>query len=307
MRSRYRPLSRTFALLTGLTWILVVFGALVRAKGAGLSCPDWPLCFGEWIPRLDFGVMLEWGHRTLAGFIGLSLVALLLWARSLPRARKVLGWLSPFSIVLLLVQAGLGGLTVLELLASWTVTLHLLCGNLFCLTLLWMTLRLRTLHQAPRPLPSLSHGEKKLLVLAALLLLAQMTYGGLVSSQHAGFACQEWPTCQGDVWFPAFTGLIGLQVIHRLLAYALALTLGVMAWRFRGRGHLGRLSLAAAVVVLIQVVLGVLNVLWYVPVEITALHSAGAAGLVLILAALFHEVSRRTRKGADGHPRHETA
>ena len=92
-----------------------------------------------------------------------------------------------------------------------------------------------------------------------------------------------------------------------LLAYALALTLGVLAWRFRGRGHLGHLSLAAAVVVLIQIVLGVLNVLWDVPVEITALHSAGAASLVLILAALFHEVSRRTREGADGHPRHETA
>jgi cytochrome c oxidase assembly protein subunit 15 len=283
---RLRGLVRAFFGLTAITYVLVVFGALVRVKGAGLSCPDWPLCFGKLLPSLDLGVILEWGHRTLAGSISLLLLAALGVAWRTPTAWKALGRTPWIVLGVLGTQIILGGLTVLKLLAAWTVTLHLLFGNLFCLILLVMALRLRDACRpavSPAPLPS---GWWPLLAAGALLLFAQMVLGGLVSSNHAGFACLQWPTCQGDVWFPAFTGLIGLQVFHRLVAYALAGTTLALAVVGRNHPQISRPALAALALVIVQVILGVLNVLWLLPVEITAGHSAGAAGLVLLFTVL---------------------
>ena len=62
--------------LLGLTWALIVLGALVRAHAAGLACPDWPLCFGELVPRFDLKVAFEWGHRVTAGVVSLAFAAL---------------------------------------------------------------------------------------------------------------------------------------------------------------------------------------------------------------------------------------
>ena len=58
---------RGAAALAGAAWVLIVIGALVRAHGAGLSCPDWPLCHGQVVPDFDARIALEWGHRLFAG------------------------------------------------------------------------------------------------------------------------------------------------------------------------------------------------------------------------------------------------
>src|SRR5688500_5749812 len=73
-----------FALLAAITWALIVLGALVRAHGAGLACPGWPLCFGQLVPEMDLRVAFEYSHRLLAGsvtlfFAGLALAA---WRRA---------------------------------------------------------------------------------------------------------------------------------------------------------------------------------------------------------------------------------
>ena len=67
-----RGLARGFAALSAITFCLIVFGATVRANNAGLACPDWPLCFGEVVPRFDAKIALEWGHRLLAGLVTLG-------------------------------------------------------------------------------------------------------------------------------------------------------------------------------------------------------------------------------------------
>jgi cytochrome c oxidase assembly protein subunit 15 len=288
-----RRLAWAFAVLTGMTYALVVFGAVVRAQGAGLAGPDWPLCFGQLVPRLDFGVVFEWGHRALASVVSLGLLGLIIATWFVPVARKLIGRYLIAAVAVLFVQIILGGLTVLHLLASWTVTSHLLVGNAFALSLGLIS---ATLFKASRPAadpldlsPSASIGWH----LVGLVLLAQMTLGGLVASNFAGLACVTWPACVGDAWFPTFTGPVGLHVMHRITAYALVLA--VLAATALSSGPLRRLGLVASLVVLAQVALGVANVLMHLPVEVTAGHSAGAAALCLLTALSLQMVYTRGR------------
>jgi len=264
-----------------VTWGLLVFGATVRVHGAGLSCPDWPLCFGQVIPELNFHVFLEWGHRVLAGTISLGFAALggLVLAR--PELRGRAGALCAVALVVLLTQIVLGGLTVLKLLASWSVTLHLVTGNLFLLSLLTIAGALD-----PRPLAASTASVGLAKAVAAMWLL-QLALGGLVSSNYAGLACTEWPTCNGGVWFPAWSGIVGLQLAHRAGAYVLFGLAAGLAWTARG-GPGERSASMVFAAVLAQVVLGVTNVVLEMPVEIAVLHSAladliGIAAVVTML------------------------
>lgn len=274
--------------LAAVTWGLLVFGATVRVHGAGLSCPDWPLCFGQVIPELNFHVFLEWGHRVLAGTISVGFAALGALVLSRPDLRGRAGAMCVVALVVLLTQIVLGGLTVLKLLAYWSVTLHLVTGNLFLLSLLTIASRLD-----PRPITA-SVASAGLSKAVAAMWLVQLALGGLVSSNYAGLACTEWPTCNGGVWFPAWSGIVGLQLAHRAGAYVLFGLAAGLAWSARGGPGAGAASVVFAAV-LAQVALGVTNVWLEMPVEIAVLHSALAdlIGVAAVLTMLrFHAGAR---------------
>jgi heme A synthase len=322
-------LSRFALGLSLVTYGLLVFGSSVRANGAGLACPDWPLCFGEVIPTIDFGVAFEFGHRVLAGLVSLGFLAL---AAGIWKQARHLFPLTVVSGIVLALQIVLGGLTVLELLAEWTVTSHLLVGNAFCALMFAHFLYLRHPEITPfgKPLPTAMKAFGALfltgitmfvgndwtsvlptLAIAALLTLVtvdfvsrrnqgpvsfaalarrttvlfllvliplQLALGGLVSSGGAALVCPSWPACAGSAWFPAFTGVIGMQVWHRITAYVLFGTAIVVAALSRSHAS-SRPARLLVVLVIGQIALGVTNVFMLIPVEVTLLHSAGAAAI----------------------------
>jgi heme A synthase len=286
-----RLLARGFAALCALTTGLIVLGALVRAHGAGLACPDWPLCFGELVPRMNLEVAFEWTHRLVAGTVSLLFVGLGAAALRDPELRPRVARLLAVATGLLGVQVLLGALTVWHLLASWTVTSHLLVGNAFnaCLLLLALAIRdagvRRTAVCAPAARAAIS--------VAAALLALQLALGGLVSSSFAGMACPEWPRCNGGLWFPSWRGNVGLHLAHRWNAYLLLAGLAAAAFAARSSPTLRPLAAGALALGLAQTAAGVANVLLAIPVELTALHSALAALLVLTLTAALRAAFRK--------------
>ena len=282
-------LAGAFGALVALTFGLIVLGALVRANDAGLACPDWPLCFGELIPRMNLEVAFEWTHRLVAGVLAVGFTTLALLALRRAGTRAAAGRLLAVGAALLALQALLGALTVWRLLAAWTVTAHLIAGNSFALILLWTALALRDrarpgVPPAPAPLPA-----RRLLALVAVLLFAQMVLGGLVASHYAGLACPDWPACHGDQWFPTWQGPVGLHLLHRMNGYALFAALAAAALACRAVPGLRRISAGALGLATAQVVVGIANVWLRLPVEVTALHSALAAALVLSVALAVRE------------------
>ena len=300
-----RRAGRAAAALAFCAWALIAVGALVRANGAGLSCPDWPLCTGRLVPAFDARIALEWGHRLLAGSLSLGIAALAaaLLRRNELRARFAARLALLFA--LLGTQVALGGLTVLLGLAPWTVTAHLCTGNLLALALAWLARDLFAAARAEEPVHShLSPGGARLLVAVTGLVALQIVLGGMVSSHSAGLACAAFPTCNGDSLAPTLRGLVGLHVIHRLNAYAVALGCALLAWQLRNAGPVARLAWTALRLVLVQIAVGAANVLLQLPVEITALHSALASAIALSVGLALREsllAARAAHESVEAH------
>jgi cytochrome c oxidase assembly protein subunit 15 len=282
-------LAPAFIGLVICTWALLVLGALVRAHGAGLACPDWPLCFGEAIPDMNLRVAFEWSHRVVAGGVSLAFatLAVLLWRRTPPGdpLRRLLG----VGAGLLALQSLLGALTVWHLLASWTVTSHLLVGNAIAATFCWIALELRDRRRGAPPPARPTPLAQRWLVATLVLLVLQVALGGLVSSRYAGLSCPEWPTCNGGVFFPSWHGPVGIHLLHRSNGYGLLVAFAGLAALCRGAGRLSSLAKLALGLGVAQVAVGIANVLTGLPVEVTGLHSALASALVLTGAAAARE------------------
>jgi heme A synthase len=119
-----------------LTYVLMLLGAYTSAIGAGLSCPDWPTCYGVWIPFLHPEIMAkspysavqifaEWAHRGLAMVVGFLILGTALAAWRSQRNRPVVTWSATFALVVLPIQVALGRFTVSTFLEPVIVTAHL--------------------------------------------------------------------------------------------------------------------------------------------------------------------------------------
>ncbi|MBD2016980.1 heme A synthase [Microcoleus sp. FACHB-53] len=271
------------------TLLLMAVGSATRVMNAGLACPDWPQCFGQWLPlqQMNLQVFLEWFHRLDAALIGLSAIALsgLCWwyRRSLP---NWLPWASTFALGLIIFQGVLGGLTVTELLRFDIVTAHLGCALLFFNTMLVIGTALMPYQGtgAVGKLPWVS-------LTAAVLIYVQSLLGGLVASQWALHQC--------------FAGYQLCVVMNSHIAGVVPATLATLAvvflaWRTPAlHPTLRRLAYLAGVMVVLQVILGVATFWLHLQVELlTVSHQAVGAALLGILVA-FTVLALRDRAAAN--------
>lgn len=286
---RFSTAARLGLATTTLMYLLLVVGSVVRTTGSGLACPDWPLCQGKLIPPFEPHVLIEWFHRLVALLVSVMLIATVAWVAWHGELRARLGGLAALGVALLAAQVLLGALTVWKLLSPAVVSSHLAVGLLLFSTLLTLTLaaqRESDLRLAPDAAPPATRPPGLLAWFGTVTALAyaQCLIGGLVSTNGAGTACPDWPTCNGE-WFPAFTGLAGLQMLHRDVAYTLVAAVMALAIRARTAPDAGIRAGAARVLTLTfaQVALGVCNVLLGTPVWLSAAHLATAAALLALL------------------------
>jgi len=126
-----RRLLQVVAILGALfAYATIVVGGTVRGMGAGLACPDWPLCNGSVIPDLAHtGILVEFVHRFVAALTGIfmlsTLVAALTWFRSELRIVT----LSVMSFAVLVAQVAVGWVTITSDNDPAVVTIHLALGT----------------------------------------------------------------------------------------------------------------------------------------------------------------------------------
>ena len=143
---RARVLTKATA---GATLLLVFIGSLVTSTGSGLAVPDWPLSYGMLFPPMVGGILYEHGHRMAAAAVGLLVViqAVVLSWRESRRWVRVLAWLA---VAVIMIQGGLGGLTVLLLLPTPISMTHAVLAQSLLLLLVYLAYTQSHEWQAPR-------------------------------------------------------------------------------------------------------------------------------------------------------------
>ena len=305
---------------------VVALGAYVRLSHAGLGCPDWPGCYGrltwpnashevvaanEAFPERPGEVHKAWKemiHRYLAGF--LVLLVLLINYRAWKHAEVRSGHrlLSGLLLGLILFQAALGMWTVTLQLMPLVVLAHLLGGMATLALLVWLGGRtsLPGRYEPSRTVRAL----RGWVVVGLLVLVAQITLGGWTSANYAALACLELPACGPDFWSQAdfasaFTlwreigvnyegGVLDLaarkaiHMAHRLGAVLAFAVLAVVALRLMKGPVTRRSGALLLLLLLVQVILGILNVAMVLPLTNAVAHNAVAAVLLAQMTWLLH-------------------
>ncbi|MDO7596586.1 MAG: COX15/CtaA family protein [Pseudomonadota bacterium] len=289
-----------------MAFVVVTLGALTRLLDAGLACPDWPGCYGQITPPKS-GLLaednakawMEMIHRYLASALGLAILIIAVKIQVDKALSSTVKLLSLGLLALVIVQGLFGMLTVTMKLLPQVVTLHLLGGMATLALLFLLVLQLRSVKPVTIP------AKLKSLALVVLILLSvQIAIGGWTSSNYAGLACPDFPTCQQQ-WLPdmnlavAFNitqihdhnylgggllsaqSVVTIQVVHRIFALVLLLTVVTLCarlWSFSD----ARIPVAILLALtFVQIGIGIANALLLLPLPLALAHNTGAAILLL--------------------------
>jgi heme A synthase len=289
--------ARAFKVTVGWTLVLLYVGSVVHATGSSLACPDWPTCFGTMVPEMSGGVFWEHLHRLVAGGL-LMMFALGTWlAKKEATDRPWVFRVSLAGMALLVVQSVFGGLTVLYRLPDFLSTTHLALAFLFLALTTVLASSTGTVRLQPMPF-EVRLRARALAVMGAGLVFVQSVLGALVRHMDAGMACPDVPLCLGQVVPPLVNAPITVHFTHRVLALIVGgAVVGISVWARRAqvpdfaRGWLD----VAAILVVVQVGLGVASVMTVLSVAAVSLHTLVAATLVAALvraATLAHMAPR---------------
>lgn len=275
---------------------IAVTGAIVRVTASGLGCPTWPQCFpGSFtpVPHPEVAVIhqaVEFGNRMVTFLVVLTAALAVLAVTRARRRREVLvyAWLMPASTV---VQAVIGGITVLTGLLWWTVAIHLLAS----MTMVWLSVLLyvkvgepdegvRT-RLVPKPL-------RQLTFLSAAAMAAVLVTGTLVTGAgpHAGDKSLDRVVPRLEV---EITTLVSLHATLLVAYLSLLLGLGFGLLAVSAPRRVVKRLIVLLALVAAQALIGRVQYALGVPAVLVAVHVAGAAACTAATAALWASMRER--------------
>jgi cytochrome c oxidase assembly protein subunit 15 len=276
---------------------IAVTGAIVRVTASGLGCPTWPQCFpGSFVPVAHAEVprihqAVEFGNRMITFAVVLTAIAAVLAVTRARRRREVLvyAWLMPASTV---VQAVLGGITVLTGLLWWTVAIHLLAS----MTMVWLSVLLYVKVGEPDNgvgQLQVPKGLRALTFLSAAVLALILVTGTFVTGAgpHAGDKSVDRPVVRLQV---EITTLVHAHSTLLVAYLALLVGLGFALVAVRAARPIRTRLVVLVALVCAQGLVGTVQFFTGVPAALVAVHVAGAAACTAATAALWASMRERT-------------
>ena len=275
------------------TILLITMGSIVRVTGYGLGCPDWPLCYGQVIPPTVLGAWVEFSHRLLGGLAGIQIVLLGLFAWRDYRDRPWVFWPAIAAVGLLIVQVSLGGLHVIFEIPPVTGWIHTGVAMLVAgLTAVWVAILTpitRRLGQRTAATFAGTHLPLWTAIAATATFILLLT-GSLVTRSGASLVCPSFPFCGLAVIPDNLWSMVIIQMVHRVAAFLVAISICLVLyflWRAsrQDRG-LKRIGWILAGLLVLQILLGMGNVLLTLPMWTRVMHLGTGATIWVAMVIL---------------------
>jgi len=301
-------------------FVVIALGAFTRLIDAGLGCPDWPGCYGHLLPVngshfVAYKAWAEMIHRYCVAALSTLIVIIIVTIfsrKNLRRRHNII--LSLLLIALLIYQILLGRWTVTLTLWPIIVTQHLL-GGFLLVSLLWIVY----LYHSPQKNSQTTHKYLPFFaVLGLILIFLQIILGAWTSTNYASLSCPDFPLCMNHhvmVWHvrDAFHlmpqgmnyegGVLSepirqtIQMAHRFGALIVSvylfmfIAIGLHRLEFSNKNTLYFYFIAALLI--LQICLGMMNVVFQLPVLTAVLHTVIAAALLLTLVTIVFRLGEK--------------
>ena len=300
------------------TLFLIMVGGIVRAAGAGLGCPDWPKCYGLWIPPMHvselppgfdvdsfnaFKTWTEYINRLIGVLVGFFIAANFLTSLRYRKSKPNVTISSLLALILVLFQAWLGGQVVRSGLASGMITLHMLLAMIIVGVLLYASFKSKEDFVELR----MSHKSKqqflRLGIIIGVLSIIQMILGTQVR-EAIDLVNEGIVITDRSLWIEHI-GVI--YKVHRSFSWLLIIAIALLSYRVLkfSKYQLGTttaglkgfilLGYAIPIGVLSQFIIGV-GLQWFdMPRVLQVLHLVGVTFLLSFIFIFVLMLSQRTK------------
>ena len=299
-----------------MAFVVIALGAWTRLVDAGLGCPDWPGCYGFVVfpineaeiaiaesryPTFPYDInkaIPEVVHRYFAAALGLLAIFLVYLSFRKTNDKSIQGW-SCFLLIFICLQGTFGYLTVSLKLLPIIVTIHLFGGFTTLLLLYFIYLKSRNFEIFNQ----INISNLKLISgIALAVLIFQIFLGVWTSTNYASLACADFPTCQGS-YLPEMDfkngfnlnqevgpnylyGLldnparVAIHYSHRISALLVTFIFLILMSRL-WFSEAAPLASTLGILLLTQITLGIINVVYVLPLYVAIAHNLVAACLLL--------------------------
>lgn len=289
---------------TVATYFLIFIGGLVRVSGAGLGCPDWPKCFGKWIPPLSrneipqgfdaasYNITLAWIEylNRLAGMItGLLILITAILAIINFRKQKLILIPSILAAIMVAFQGWYGSIVVKSQLLPFTVSIHMLIALVIASLLIYVTYHSFNHERSHAGSDTKSH--KSLLLILWFITIVQILFGTQTRSQIE-IVWDQFPLLAASAVL-ARVGLI--NHIHAILGICVALCtilIGLKIQRIPNLSENRKQNIWLMVIlVFLQVVVGLILQIIGLPPVLQVFHLWIASLLIGVILINYSELS----------------
>ncbi|WP_046226258.1 COX15/CtaA family protein [Paenibacillus dauci] len=261
--------------ITCLAMFLATMGGLVVTKtGSGMGCgAQWPLCHGQFIPAYTIASLIEYSHRAVSGFAGLtalfSFIGFMFFNKN-----KELRVYAAFTLFFVILQAIMGAFAVVFSQSSPVMALHFGFSMIAFASSALLAFSARRLHLRQKihdiaDEPPVSKGFRNLTWFATIFTYIVVYTGAFVTHTDSRGGCSGFPLCNGAI-IPELSGGVAVAFLHRVAAVALVIVIAILAhYAYRRHPHnpgIRKMGLLAILLILLQFVSGAINIFtMYVP------------------------------------------
>lgn len=296
MLKNYFP---TVAITTVVATVLLIFiGVLVRASGAGLGCPDWPQCFGMWIPPTsaaelpaafdasEFNVIKTWTeyvNRLVGVLIGFLILLTAIFSSAYIGDRNRVFFSSVAALILVIFQGWLGGQVVRSGLESGMISLHMSVALAILMMLVyaaWHAVR------DNYRFTLMIHHKRALFKLSMLLLVLTLSQVIMGTQVREGIDMVNKEVFERSEWLNQ-VGII--DEIHRSFSWSILLVgLGIIYYVKKHNlvYNISRLAFSVLGLILFQILIGVVLAYGGMPASFQVLHLGFSSILVIAIQLL---------------------